>query len=123
MPGLPLRFVLTAGQASDKTTAPSLVDGLPAPATSSPTAATSPAPSSSSIQASGATATSPARATCGSVVGRPSLYRKRNLIERFFNKLKHFRRIATRYDKLARTSSPPCPRRSPPLDPRLEFTT
>ena len=30
------------------------------------------------------------------------LYRKRNLIERFFNKLKHFRRIATRYDKLAR---------------------
>jgi transposase len=29
------------------------------------------------------------------------LYRKRNLIERFFSKLKHFRRIATRYDKLA----------------------
>ena len=25
-----------------------------------------------------------------------------NLIERFFNKLKHFRAIATRYDKLAR---------------------
>ena len=29
------------------------------------------------------------------------LYRERNLIERFFSKLKHFRRIATRYDKLA----------------------
>ena len=28
------------------------------------------------------------------------LYRERNLIERFFNKLKQFRRIATRYDKL-----------------------
>jgi transposase len=28
------------------------------------------------------------------------LYRQRNLIERFFNKLKQFRRIATRYDKL-----------------------
>ena len=27
---------------------------------------------------------------------------KRNLVERFFNKIKHFRRIATRYDKLAR---------------------
>jgi transposase len=27
------------------------------------------------------------------------LYRYRNLIERFFNKLKHFRAIATRYDK------------------------
>ena len=32
----------------------------------------------------------------------PTLYRQRNLIERFFNKLKHFRRIATRFDKLAR---------------------
>ena len=31
------------------------------------------------------------------------LYRQRNLIERFFSKLKHFRRIATRYDKLADT--------------------
>ena len=29
------------------------------------------------------------------------LYRERNLIERFFSKLKHFRRVATRYDKLA----------------------
>jgi transposase len=30
------------------------------------------------------------------------LYKERNLIERFFNKLKNFRAIATRYDKLAR---------------------
>lgn len=29
------------------------------------------------------------------------LYRYRNLVERFFNKLKHFRRIATRYDRRA----------------------
>ena len=29
------------------------------------------------------------------------LYRERNLIERGFSKLKHFRRVATRYDKLA----------------------
>lgn len=27
------------------------------------------------------------------------LYRKRNAVERFFNKLKHFRAVATRYDK------------------------
>jgi transposase len=27
------------------------------------------------------------------------LYKYRNLVERFFNKLKHFRAIATRYDK------------------------
>src|SRR3954453_9013695 len=29
------------------------------------------------------------------------LYRARNLVERFFNKIKHCRRVATRYDKLA----------------------
>jgi transposase len=30
-----------------------------------------------------------------------TLYRERNQVERFFSKLKHFRRVATRYDKLA----------------------
>ena len=29
------------------------------------------------------------------------LYKERHLVECFFNKLKHFRRVATRYDKLA----------------------
>src|SRR6195952_1039748 len=29
----------------------------------------------------------------------PFLYRYRNLVERFFNKLKHFRAVATRYEK------------------------
>jgi transposase len=32
-----------------------------------------------------------------------ALYRERNLVERFFNIIKHFRGIATRYDKLANT--------------------
>src|SRR5262249_38212931 len=31
----------------------------------------------------------------------PYLYRARHCIERFFNKIKHCRRIATRWDKLA----------------------
>lgn len=31
-----------------------------------------------------------------------ALYAERNLVERFFNKLKQYRAIATRYDKLAR---------------------
>ncbi|MBU0902400.1 MAG: transposase, partial [Gammaproteobacteria bacterium] len=30
------------------------------------------------------------------------LYKARNLVERFFQKLKQFRRIATRYERLAR---------------------
>ena len=29
------------------------------------------------------------------------IYKERNLVERFFNKIKHFRRVATRYDKTA----------------------
>jgi transposase len=32
-----------------------------------------------------------------------ALYGERNRVERFFNKLKQFRRMATRYDKLAKT--------------------
>jgi transposase len=31
----------------------------------------------------------------------PYLYRARNLVERFFNRIKQCRRVATRYDKLA----------------------
>ena len=31
----------------------------------------------------------------------PFLYRYRNLVERFFNKLKHFRAVATHYEKHA----------------------
>jgi transposase len=37
-----------------------------------------------------------------SSVGK-GIYRERNHVERFFNKLKQFRRIATRYDKLGAT--------------------
>jgi len=34
-------------------------------------------------------------------------YKERNLVERGFSRLKDFRRIATRYDKLARNFPPP----------------
>jgi transposase len=36
-----------------------------------------------------------------SVCFSPRRYRARNLVERFFNRIKHCRRVATRYDKLA----------------------
>jgi transposase len=54
------------------------------------------------IEQQGATANIPAKSNrkwkpCFS----ERLYRERNLIERFFSKLKHYRRVATRYDKLA----------------------
>lgn len=40
---------------------------------------------------------------CGRLPFDAARYRQRNRIERFFNKLKQFRRLATRYDKLAKT--------------------
>lgn len=55
-----------------------------------------------SIEASGAQAVIPPRSN--RIAPRQydrCVYRARNLIERFFNRIKHYRRIATRYDKLA----------------------
>ncbi len=40
---------------------------------------------------------------CGRLAFDAQRYRQRNRIERFFNKLKQLRRLATRYDKLAKT--------------------
>ena len=37
----------------------------------------------------------------------PDIYKQRNLIERMFCRLKNWRCIATRYDKLAANSPPP----------------
>src|SRR5262249_22113251 len=43
----------------------------------------------------------PKRSRTAALCFIPHLYRARNLVERFFNKIKHCRRVATRYDKLA----------------------
>jgi len=49
----------------------------------------------------GAWANIPARANRKKLIPfSASLYKARNVIERFFNKIKWFRRIATRYEKL-----------------------
>ena len=55
------------------------------------------------VRARGSISVIPSRA--GRTVRRRLLrhqYRRRNLVERFVNRLKHFRRIATRYEKTAR---------------------
>ena len=43
----------------------------------------------------------PKRSRTEALCFSPHLYRARNLVERFFNKIKQCRRVATRYDKLA----------------------
>lgn len=56
------------------------------------------------IKAKGAFANIPSRALRKVPLGFSAWhYSKRNCIERFFNKLKYFRRIATRYEKLGST--------------------
>jgi transposase len=54
------------------------------------------------IAAAGAEAVMPSnRARSQAIPYDKVVYRDRNLVERFFNKIKHCRRVATRYDKLA----------------------
>ena len=98
-----MRFVLTPGQASDKTTAPVLLDGLALAGDVVADRGYHARAVINLIEARGARAHIPSQRNVR--VRRsvdPALYRQRNLVERFFNKLKHFRAIATRYHKLAR---------------------
>ncbi len=101
--GLPVRLVLTPGQASDKATLPALIDGLRAARDAIADRGYSARAIIDLFAARGTTAHIPSQSNVKVVrTVDPELYRHRNLIERFFNKLKHLRRIATRYDKLAR---------------------
>ena len=101
--GLPVRLLLSAGQASDKTVAPSLIEALPPAKAFIADRGYDSRALVDLIGTRGGQAHIPTQSNVK--VQRsvdPDLYRQRNLIERFFNKLKHFRRIATRFDKLAR---------------------
>jgi len=101
--GLPVRLLITPGQASDKTAVPALLQGLP----SAQAAVADRGYDSDAVLAlvhqRGSAAHIPS--TSRRIIRRsvdPELYRQRSLVERFFCKLKQFRRVATRFDKLAR---------------------
>ena len=101
--GLPLRILLSPGQASDKAAVPELIVGVASGRDLVADRGYDARAILDQIAAIGGRAHIP---TCRDRKIQRSvdqnLYRQRNLIERFFNKLKHFRRIATRYDKTAR---------------------
>ena len=98
---LPLRFILTAGARHDVSQASALIAGYTSECVIADTAYDSD-PLRAEILAQG-----------GSAVIRPrhnrvqerwydqELYKLRNVIERFFHRLKQYRRVATRYDKYA----------------------
>ena len=99
---MPVRIALTAGQSHDLTAAPALLEGLVCRHVVADRGYDSDA-FLGLIRASGAKAHIPSprhRVIQRSVARR--IYRQRNLVERYFCRLKQFRRIATRFDKLAR---------------------
>jgi transposase len=100
--GNPVRWLLTGGEVADITQAKSLLDGLQADAVLADKGYDADA-LIDSIQAAGAMAVIPPKRnrTMQRSYDR-HLYKDRNLVERFFNRIKQFRRIATRYEKLAR---------------------
>ena len=100
--GLPLELVLTPGQAGDCPAAAQLLGHLRGDTIVLADKAYDADWLRRQIEAAGAAPNIPP------IIHRrwkpcfsPVLYRGRNRIERFFNRLKHFRRLATRYEKHA----------------------
>lgn len=99
--GRPLRFILTPGQTGDVLSAPALLDGFTAEAVLADKAYDSNA-FRQIVAGTGAEAVIPSNRTRKVLIPHdPTIYKLRNRIERCFNKLKHFRRFATRYDRKA----------------------
>ena len=98
---LPLRFTLTAGACHDVTQAPALITGYTCQYIIADAAYDADA-LRETIVAQGAVAV--IRPRNNRVEDRPydkEVYKRRNIIERFFHRLKQYRRVATRYDKYA----------------------
>jgi transposase len=99
--GRPLKLILTPGQRGDAPLAPALLDGL-----SPRRVLADKAYDSNALRRLIADKGAEAVIPCNPTRRRPipydvAAYKVRNTIERCFNKLKHFRRIATRFDRRA----------------------
>ncbi len=98
--GRPIRIALTPGQAHDGTAAEELLADLKPGATLLADKAYDSNAIRNQAQEQDVWANIPPKSNRkGSFVFSAFVYRYRNLVERFFNKLKQFRAIATRYDK------------------------
>ena len=101
--GNPLRVILSAGQIADIDCASALIENLSCQAVVADKGYDADH-FVRRIEATGAEAVIPPRSNrLAPRTFDRHLYRARNLVERFFARLKHFRRIATRYDKLAKS--------------------
>lgn len=100
--GLPILFTLTPGQAHDGQCAAELLGPLPEGCIVLADKAYDVDRIRAHIESQGAAPNIPDKITrkyrhCFSA----TVYRDRNLIERFFNRVKHYRRIATRFERHA----------------------
>jgi transposase len=101
MLGRPLRFRVTPGQAADITIAPDLLEGQKADAVLADKAYDS-NDLRDRIDGMKAQAVIPSKRNRKVFIPHDAnIYKHRNRIERCFNRLKHFRRFATRYDRRA----------------------
>ena len=100
--GNPLRFILTAGQVSEYGQANALIEGLSADFILADKGYDS-NEFMKEIEMSGAQPVIPPKSNrLNQRAYDKEVYKERNLIERLFQKLKNFRRVATRYERLAR---------------------
>ncbi len=101
--GLPLRFVLTGGQAHDGTILPQLLDWPIPPLAILADKAYGSKANRQLIRDEGALDVIPSKVNAKDPVPHDKdLYRRRHKVENFFCRLKDYRKLATRYDKLAR---------------------
>ena len=100
--GNPLRLILTGGQVADVTQGAALIAGIPTTAVSADKGYDSDE-LVKTIEATDAIANIPPRSNRINkrTVDWHRYNKARHLVECFFNRLKQFRRIATRYDKLS----------------------
>ena len=100
--GLPVRLALTTGEAHDNRLVLTLLSGLKSGAMLLADRGFDADWIRALVSQHGAWANiPPKRNRTEPICFSRHLYRARNLVERFFNKIKQCRRVATRYDKLA----------------------
>ena len=99
---LPLRFILTAGARHDVTQAPALIAGYTCESVIADAAYDSDAFRAEIIDQGSVPVIRPRKNRLEDRPYDEDLYKLRNVIERFFHRLKQYRRVATRYDKYAR---------------------
>jgi transposase len=100
--GQPVKLHLTEGERHDVTCAEILLEGLEPEHVIADKGYDSD-PLREKIRSASAKPVIPSRRNCRTRGYNRQRYKLRNVVERFTNRLKHCRRVATRYDKLAAT--------------------